>query len=503
LALSQPGETDERTADAAADRVVSGLAAVRSRPSADHQCLDNIEPLVIRRHASWEHRLLGDAPSSDLDAIAKKLPTRDTILNGLLSFLNMWYRSPESVTEEMIHSHYSYIRTFRFQQSGLLATYGELNTLPDYMANPAVLDAQPKSILLPILQAVRQEGYQRVNGLLGGFVPWPFEGAVTLNSGWGFLDLLVETKALDSLTANIGPNHTNHYTALVGRNACHFAPFSWYRWAEFYALARQFASQAHAATDPTARARFTYSAWLNHGYADHFLQDSFAAGHLVNKTLVMQWFLEWVNDKWYVPVAKWDSVKMMTTARQPGLAARGLYGPSNPGLVRDPQTAEEQISLQARMNMSGVRADGSTTQASSYQNYLAFLGSTVVQSASGALHDYFNASSLTVTSNAIGTPFQIWGDDTMLNGGDGVRIASDTAHMSQQSIVDILNSGQTNITSQMISDRFPNSVQSGGSMLPLQQWNDNQRNLAFSLFPDLHYYALRAFPEIDNISVDQ
>ena len=27
------------------------------------------------------------------------------------------------------------------------------------------------------------------------------------------------------------------------------------------------------------------------GYADHFLRDSFAAGHLVNKTLLIQWYI--------------------------------------------------------------------------------------------------------------------------------------------------------------------------------------------------------------------
>ena len=37
-------------------------------------------------------------------------------------------------------------------------------------------------------------------------------------------------------------------------------------------------------------------ALIKNGYADHFLQDSFAAGHLVNKTLVMQWWVEFVND---------------------------------------------------------------------------------------------------------------------------------------------------------------------------------------------------------------
>jgi Domain of unknown function (DUF4157) len=504
LRVNVPGDADERAADAAAARVVqSGVCSCRTAPARSVVGpLEDDQPLLVRRHASWEHRLLGDAPPADLNAIAKQLPARHQILTDLLAFLNMWYKNPESVTEQMILARYPYLLPLRLQ-NGLLVTYGELNTLPDYMANPGVMDAQPKSIMLPILQAVRQEGYQRINGLLGGFVPWAFQDAVSINTGWSFLDLLTETKAIDNLTWNIGPNHTNHYTALVGRNACHFAPFTWYRWNEFYQIAVNSALSAYNATDQRLKDQYTHQAWMNHGYADHFLQDSFAAGHLVNKTLIMQWFLEWVTDKWYVPVADWDMVKYMTATRQGGLAARGLYNPANPGTVRDPQTAEEQPSLQARMAMCGVQADGST-QEISYQRYLAFLNSTVVQSASGALHDYFNATSLWVSSNAIQTPFQIWGDDTMLNGGDGVRIAGETAHMSQQSIVDILTTGQTAITAQAIWDRFPNRVRGGNNqMLPLEQWNDSVRGLAFSLFPDLHYYLLRAFPRIEYISVDQ
>lgn len=500
--VSRPGDAGERAADRLAARVVRGErtaspVTARVRPAPER------EPLVIQRHASWEHRLLGDAPSADLNSIAQKLPNRTQLLTALRDFLGMWQNNPDSVTQQMINARYPYIRTVTLKTSGLLVTYGELNTLPDYMANPTVLDAQPRAILLPILQAVRQEGYNWINWLLGNITPAQFADAVAINTNWGFLDLLIETKALDSLTANIGPAKTNHYTGLVGRNACHFAPYSWYRWQQFYLIARDLATQAFYAKDSTMKARLTYMAWMNHGYADHFLEDSFAAGHLVNKTLVMQWFLEWVADKWYVPVADWDMVKNLTTARQPGLSARGLYNLASPGSVRDPQTAEEQAALQARMNMCGIRADGGTTQAQAYQNYLAFLNGTVVQSSSGALHDYYNAQSLWVASNAITTPFQIWGDDTMLNGGGGVAIASDTAHMSQQSILDLLASGKSSISTQNILDRFPTSVRGANNqMLPLQQWNDSVRGQALSLFPDLHYYLLRAMPRIDNVSVD-
>jgi hypothetical protein len=41
---------------------------------------------------------------------------------------------PDSVTEGMIHDMFPDLRLVRLQKSGLLVTYGELNTLPDYMA---------------------------------------------------------------------------------------------------------------------------------------------------------------------------------------------------------------------------------------------------------------------------------------------------------------------------------------------------------------------------------
>jgi hypothetical protein len=154
------------------------------------------------------------------------------------------------------------------------------------------------------------------------------------------------------------------------------------------------------------------------------------------------------------------------------------------------------------MDTCGVRAVGHTSQPAAYRNYLAFLNSTVVQSASGVLHDHFNDSSLWVASTARRTPFQIWGDNTMLSGGDGVEIAGNSAHMSQQSIVDILGTGTTPITEQAIRDRFPTQVQSGGQMYPLRAWHEKIRGLADDLFADVHYYLLRALPRIGHISID-
>ena len=179
----------------------------------------------------------------------------------------MWKDDPDSVTPRMIHEAYPKVRTLRLETSGLLVTYGELNTLPDYLPNPAVLDAQPRSIMLPILQGVRQEGYNKVNRMLKPDSPLAtFAHAVSVPWKNDFINLLVETQALNSLTLNLGPARTNHYTALVGRNACHFAPYSWYRWQQFHLVARDLAKRAHAVGDFSGqRARLTAMAWQNHG----------------------------------------------------------------------------------------------------------------------------------------------------------------------------------------------------------------------------------------------
>ena len=511
LSIGSSNSPYELAADCAAQRVMSGIPASRDAQSGDSAALGETPQVLVQRHASWEHRLLGDARPVDLNAIAKKMSNRKQLLQTELQFLELWKNNPD-VTPQQIKAVYPDIRTVTLEKSQMVVTYGELNTLPDYMANPTVLDAQPRNILLPILQAVRQEGYNRINGLLGHSSPTSFKDAVSINTGWSFIDLLLETKAIDDLTWDLGPNHTNHYLALVARNACHFAPFSWYRWEEYYTIARNLARQAYQELDSASKKQLTYDAWMNHGYADHFVQDSFAAGHLVNKTLVMQWFLEFavsgVTGDWWARtwIADWNKVKNVTAAQQPGLAGRQLYNPSNPGSTRDPQTAEEQPALRQRMNVSGVRPSGPINQTTAYQDYLAFLDSTVCQAASGVLHDHFNANSLWVTSPSHATPYQIWGDDTMLNGGDGVEIAGETAQMSQQSILDILGSGQSSITAQQIRDRLPNTAADTQSapQQALEQWNDSQKNLAMTdLFYKVHYYLMSARPRIGYVSQDQ
>lgn len=480
---------------------------------------------VLQRHSSFEHRLLGDMPTMNLAAIVNSISPqqRQHVLQEERRRLQLWQQHPELVTEERVHSTWPDVRILRLH-NGLVLTYGELNSLPDYMPNPQSIDSTDRNTLLPILQTIRQQSFNRLTDFLGVTrterryvrdmvieteVPdyQSFEGAVGPVGGRGTIASIHEVSSLDRITREQG---TNQYSALLSRNACHFAPYSWHRWHEFHTQARELALRAFT----TGSAELERQAWLSNGYADHFLQDSFAAGHLINKTLIMQWFVEWVeqynaNARWYEPgihIADWEQIRTMTTREQPGLAGRHLYGTDTRRTQSstDPQTAEEQATRQQRMSASGVRGTGTITQAEAYQNYIAFLNSASVQQASSALHDYFNVRSLWVSSVAHPRAYRIWGDETMMTSGEGVGIASETAQMSQRAIQEIISGGQTNISTQQIRDRFPSIVFSDeGQALPLEQWNESLRDLCFhTIFPQVHYRILSRL-HLGQVSVDQ
>jgi hypothetical protein len=142
----------------------------------------------------------------------------------------------------------------------------------------------------------------------------------------------------------------------------------------------------------------------------------------------------------------------------------GAAGPSS-----DPQTVEELMTVGARTVGSGAVPDGSAGPAGVYQNYVTFLSSAVAQLASANLHDYVNDSAAWVTSAAQATPYEVWGDYTLLsgaNGGDGVAATSDTAQLSQLSQVSmtqILSEGGTSISLDDIRNHFPTGAGTSAS----------------------------------------
>ncbi|MGB5952685.1 MAG: hypothetical protein WBG57_09265 [Ornithinimicrobium sp.] len=417
------------------------------------------------------------------------------------------------------------VRWVKLSGSDLWVTYGEVNALADYLPGPAAIDGLPRETMVPVLQRMRQTMRRQLWQLVGIDHSPSQAGA-----GWSWLDPINEAagevKTMDSATECLC---TQRYGGLLARNACHFVPHSWQRWARFHEEARGQARQAVLEADAespittpgTAAGEWARQAWLSNGYGDHFLQDSFAAGHLINKTLVMQWFAEflaglsWAERPWY-GVIKQEFLEAMSTRAQPGLAARPLYSTSIAGVgsatsdqrggfgPADPQTAEERTDRARRVSASGVGATNRRTAEQAYQVYLQFLNNSFIQGAAGEVHNYFNREGLEV-ENALGTRFRVGGDNTLLTESNsvGAMLASQAAHNSQGAIMAILNGEEPASSAEDILQVVPSKVVvtdprplalptmqaplPGGisRAVPLEEWHDGYlRDLCFgTIFP--------------------
>jgi hypothetical protein len=500
---AQPHHVLEEQAEWAAERVVSGRPAHIGGQREVVRPVGVDAPVIVQRHESFEHRALGDLSTGDIVSLTRPKQRAD-VVERETQLMWLWHQSPELVTEADISKLCPWIRTIRLQPHKLLVTYGELNALPDYVPNAAAIETLPKHVLLSLLQTIRQESYQRLNRLRGKetndrFFPTEFDPGTG-----GLLDKLFQSWGLDSLTFTIGKGGMDHYMGLLARNACHFAPFTWHRWQASYLMARGFAERAHDTKDSTEKERLTRLAWIYHGYADHFLQDSFAAGHLVNKTLVMQWYVEWArNSNLYVE--DWDLIKDMTFQDQPNIWGGPLYHLLSNGPSNDPQTVEELPTLDQRRKASLIKGD-----ANAYQRYLTFLSSVIAQAASNAVHDEFNKAAVWVASPSDQDPYQVYGDDTLFReeGTLGAQHTSEAAHLSQRSIRELLRTGETTIDAQALRWMFPSRAgASKDNLKSLDVWARNQKDLAFGVFNSGEFLGKRVltqtYPRILNFSQDQ
>ncbi|MGH2459685.1 MAG: hypothetical protein ACRDIY_12550 [Chloroflexota bacterium] len=480
---------------------------------------------MVQRHSSFEHRLLGDVKPEELSKVSAEISPQERIhvLRQELHRLKQWQeQGPAGKDHDALAAEWG-VRLVTLPTSGLIVTYGEVNTLPDYFSNPEAIQNAPREIIFPILQGVRKEGYDKMKAKIaeiadaeierlneeeksknGGFFanlfastdPKVKEELGELKAlkevdnvefkGWagpGSKTALGEVSDLNKLTKGTGKGGTDQYSQVLARNACHFAPFSWDRWMQFHQEARRLAKAGHEKQDPA----LINQAWLTNGYADHFLQDSFAAGHLINKTMIMQWYVEWIEK--YNETAlpgmgihpdDWEQIRTMTQARQPGLAGTDLYHGTNAyrgtfGLTTsvDPQTAEEQKTKQERMDASGVQAEGGSTQEESYQNFLLLLKSSSIQFGSKNLHDKFCVEGLDVASKK--GAFRIYGDENLLKSGPGaskgVFLAATAAQLSQKAIDDIATTGMTLEGAEDIMAYFPTEVNWQNKWVSLAEWH--------------------------------
>ncbi len=504
--LHRCAEECERDAELAADVILAG-GTWDTRRGGDPAT----GVRLIQRHVSFEHRLFGDVAPSSLSVVSSRRnpQVREQILDEQLRLLALWKTGPEKVDEGAVRRVIQTTRTLRVGPDKVLVTYGELNALPDYLADAATIDTVSGDILLPILQVIRQEGYNQISLLRHGHDPKEtFERAACAPWGNEYADAILSALAIDALTQGLGPDGQDHYQALLARNACHFAPFSWYRWQASYIIARDYALKAHQeGNEEYARRARVYG-----GYADHFLEDSFAAGHLINKTVVMQWFIEWATPQRLLPLADWDIIKNLTTREQPGLDGAFLYDPASAGPSVDPQTVQEWATLAERITASKVQNADRRGRYLSYQDYLIFISSSAAQFAVGQVHDHYNNESLWVTSKAQPIPYQTWGDHTLLTGVNGFRSVEEAGNAvwtAKQSLAELIDTGETAIKTSQIRDRIPTGAgPDEHSVASLKEWMSSQRRACednFGKFYQRIYRSMIRFstPRMGVVSRDQ
>ncbi|MCB8942755.1 MAG: DUF4157 domain-containing protein [Ardenticatenaceae bacterium] len=292
----------------------------------------------------------------------------------------------------------------------LIVTYGELNTLADFYGDlEAMKTANPKH-RWQIVQSVRQETFFRLKDIYEqisksltktekkdkdvksaqGIIKkgkvfdrkragFKFKGAITPDYISGVKGQIELLKGVQS-TGTKGK--TNEYGATLARNACHFVPESWHAWAHYHNEGRkqaklsydlrEEAKQLQQQFDQTdfsrrpldqseqmiaiklkesAADRAANEALLNNGFGDHYLQDSYASGHMLNKTQIMQWYVQYIDqsNEWdYFKDKNWRKVQQMAY-RQPGLASsdqytkdkvQGVQSGITPNAPRNPQNVE-------------------------------------------------------------------------------------------------------------------------------------------------------------------
>jgi hypothetical protein len=494
LTVAPPGTAEERAADAAADALVAGrrfvFSGAETAPRAGR-------PPVAQRYMAWEHSLLGDLDPARVQATAAGAAEHIGRYRDLLAELG---RTPRQADEERLRAAHPGLDTVRLPGSGLVVTLGELNVLPDYLGRPEEIEAAPLAFLGPLIQSVRSWSIAELGRPAGQRGPLPGSRPRLLPGSlrYPLLGPLAETAEIAAVTAlgkRRGFAPSDQYASVLARNAAHFAPFSWYRWHSFHRTARSLIARS-ATVSRSERETLRRRARICAGYADHFLQDSFAAGHLVNKTLVIQWYIEWLADAG-VSYPGRELLDTLTTARQPLLHGPGHYDRAAarladttgeragavPGPPWDPQDVADAPSVTDRIAASGVTGDSDADRRAAYAAYLTMLGSGTVQLAVKVAHEYLNKRSLVVASGPDGPPFRLHGDHTLLAGGEGTLRAARAAQASRRAISDLLRDGETDVSSWDIFDSFPDHVEHDGRLVSLSEWHQGGlRDLCSDLF---------------------
>jgi hypothetical protein len=493
----------------------------------------------VQRHSSFEHQLMGDTPPKDISAVANGLEGKHHALSEEIRRVS--YFADDAGKDPRVPGAFPEWNWVQLKASELWVSFGELSALGDYMPNPEAIDGTPRDVMEKILQRMRQDVVASARSALSQvdkalYPPVPgdkvtkgpaygedddlkFEGAAQTPAPFDqsmFPDSVKSVKALDEASASLGENRQ---MGLMARNACHFAPESWERWSLYHNEARDHAKAYHEAvlrSGGSLKMREGASlgkpvdsdekrqAYITNGYASHFLQDSFAAGHLINKTLVMQYFAEWfVATYAQNPVGLSSSAAQdMTVAEEPGIAGERIYKAprlhtsasedrASGRTTADPQTAMERTNKEGRLAGTGVLG-GQVGADKAFKEFGEFLNDTNLQLAANATHDRLNDIGLVVKNGMGQDCFKVGGDTTefFVSDPQGIEAVFQADKLGEQAIEESLKQGQTSVRQEDIFKYFPNQIEWGSEgMVPLEHWNEVElKKYCFAyVFPHVLY----------------
>ncbi len=427
---------------------------------------------VIQRHASWEHRALGDIRPDQLAKIgawqnviqdldraseaddegASLLEHEEVDVEGVLferseilhvlqqeiNRLKVWQdpaHTPRSaapgvadklktdINDPEWQLHLVEIPNPQHPENPLVVTYGELNTLADFYGSVDELIHSQPAARAKIVQSVRAQSFEQLLKIYMQLNNSKDEKTAKKELGVEELGFAGSFNITDAISGEVAQmmvdkkgqvvnkegmlfddkEKTFSYTATLGRNACHFAPESWHAWATLHREARASAIEAYTKRQQAGDLEWDHvfeempedvekqiarlraesqaaanMAMLRNGFGDHYLQDSYAAGHLINKTQVMQWFVQYLDahpEKWTYSIdTSWRQIQGMAY-NQPGIADQDQYDMQNVGerqvtgttggqetvsSARNPQTVENSqnqanIGWEQRFEMLGLK----------------------------------------------------------------------------------------------------------------------------------------------------
>jgi hypothetical protein len=346
------------------------------------------------------------------------------ILAQHLKLLDDWQTAPPTEgTAGAIHPTYQTVLVSipgggKDGRTPLVVTYGELNTLADYYGNIETMNAADPAIRWRIVQSVRKETFLRLKEIYDKVVDsltstekrqrevqesrtmmqdnklynQKRDKYAPVSNQFMFADSIQQ----DYISSEIGQVNllkksgtgtdkadTNNYSATLGRNACHFVPESWHAWSSYHQKARllakrawdlrQEATQQVQGLDQESLNRqnqallkkaddLANEAMLNNGFGDHYLQDSYAGGHMINKTLIMKWFVEWLDNHAtkmdFASDENWRKIQAIAY-RQPEFAAaiNGGHGQYNKSEVQGYSAMKTQNKAQNPQAVEDIGGD--------------------------------------------------------------------------------------------------------------------------------------------------